>query len=96
MSRAEPPAGMIPPLPVAGPLLAKLAQALSAKTGLDFCQTLVNELAHILGASAVWLTEQVGLDRLRGAGEPRHRRRGTPWATCLPAALSAGPAHPCP
>ncbi|MFM5817650.1 putative bifunctional diguanylate cyclase/phosphodiesterase [Aeromonas sanarellii] len=66
MSRTEPPAGIIPPLPLLqAPLLAKLAQALSAKTGLDFCQTLVNELAHILGASAVWLTERVGLDRLR-------------------------------
>lgn len=66
MNRAEPAAGMAPPMPqLQAPLLAKLAQALSAKTGLDFCQTLVNELAHILGADAVWLTERVGLDRLR-------------------------------
>ncbi|MGY3942662.1 putative bifunctional diguanylate cyclase/phosphodiesterase [Aeromonas tecta] len=53
-----------PPL-LQDPLLAQLAQALSAKTGLDFCNTLVNELAHILGANAVWLTERVGRDRLR-------------------------------
>lgn len=66
MDRADSPAGVTPPLPMLqAPLLAKLAQALSAKTGLDFCQTLVNELAHILGATAVWLTERVGLDRLR-------------------------------
>ncbi|UNP87443.1 EAL domain-containing protein [Aeromonas encheleia] len=53
-----------PPL-LQDPLLAQLAQALSARTGLDFCNTLVNELAHILGANAVWLTERVGRDRLR-------------------------------
>ncbi|MGL5813589.1 MAG: putative bifunctional diguanylate cyclase/phosphodiesterase [Aeromonas sp.] len=53
-----------PPL-LQDPLLAQLAQALSAKTGLDFCHTLVNELAHILGASAVWLTEYQGRDRLK-------------------------------
>ena len=66
VSRAEPSAGITPPLPLLqAPLLAQLAQALSARTGLDFCHTLVNELAHILGANAVWLTERVGLDRLR-------------------------------
>ena len=37
MDRANSPAGVTPPLPMLqAPLLAKLAQALSAKTGLDF------------------------------------------------------------
>lgn len=63
---AEPPVGLTQsPALVQDPLLAQLAQALSARTGLDFCNTLVGELAHILGASAVWLAERVGRDRLR-------------------------------
>ncbi|XAG71029.1 EAL domain-containing protein [bacterium 19CA06SA08-2] len=47
------------------PLLAQLAQALSARTGLDFFDTLVNQLAHILVADAVWLAERTGSDRLK-------------------------------
>ncbi|SPT73464.1 protein MorA [Aeromonas salmonicida] len=47
------------------PLLAQLAQALSARTGLDFFDTLVNQLAHILVADAVWLAERTGGDRLK-------------------------------
>ena len=71
------PAGVTPPLPhVAGPLLAKLAQALSAKTGLDFCQTLVNELAHILGSHCRLADGAGGSRPAQGAGEPRHRRQG--------------------
>ena len=35
------------------PLLTQLAQALSARTGLDLFNTLVNQLAHILVADAV-------------------------------------------
>ncbi|WP_336989039.1 putative bifunctional diguanylate cyclase/phosphodiesterase [Aeromonas hydrophila] len=47
------------------PLLTQLAQALSARTGLDFFNTLVNQLAHILVADAVWLAERTGSGRLK-------------------------------
>lgn len=47
------------------PLLAQLAQALSARTGLDFFDTLINQLAHILVADAVWLAERTSSDRLK-------------------------------
>ena len=47
------------------PLLTQLAQALSARTGLDFFNTLVNQLAHILVADAVWLAERTGGGRLK-------------------------------
>ncbi|MGY3870362.1 putative bifunctional diguanylate cyclase/phosphodiesterase [Aeromonas crassostreae] len=53
------------PLLVQDPLLAQLAQALSAKTGMDFFDTLVNELAEILDADAVWLAELGELQQLR-------------------------------
>ena len=46
-------------------LLTQLAQALSARTGLDFFNTLVNQLAHILVADAVWLAERTGGGRLK-------------------------------
>lgn len=47
------------------PLLTQLAQALSARTGLDFFNTLVSQLAHILVADAVWLAERTGSERLK-------------------------------
>ncbi|MGY3866178.1 putative bifunctional diguanylate cyclase/phosphodiesterase [Aeromonas bivalvium] len=53
------------PLLVQDPLLAQLAQALSAKTGMDFFDTLTHELAEILDADAVWLAELGELQQLR-------------------------------
>ncbi|MGL5320808.1 MAG: GGDEF domain-containing protein, partial [Aeromonas veronii] len=44
-------------------LLTQLAQALSARTGLDFFNTLVSQLAHILKVDAVWVGELCGADR---------------------------------
>ncbi|WP_429021526.1 putative bifunctional diguanylate cyclase/phosphodiesterase [Aeromonas allosaccharophila] len=46
-------------------LLTQLAQALSARTGLDFFNTLVSQLAHILKVDAVWMGELCGADRVR-------------------------------
>ncbi len=46
-------------------LLTQLAQALSARTGLDFFNTLVSQLAHILKVDAVWVGELSGADRVR-------------------------------
>jgi diguanylate cyclase (GGDEF)-like protein/PAS domain S-box-containing protein len=53
------------PLRVQDPLLAQLAQALSAKTGLEFFNTLVDELALILNADTVWLAERGDAASLR-------------------------------
>lgn len=46
-------------------LLTQLAQALSARTGLDFFNTLVAQLAHILKVDAVWVGELSGAGRVR-------------------------------
>jgi len=46
-------------------LLTQLAQALSARTGLDFFSTLVSQLATILQADAVWIGELASADRVR-------------------------------
>ncbi|MGL5303763.1 MAG: putative bifunctional diguanylate cyclase/phosphodiesterase [Aeromonas sp.] len=46
-------------------LLAQLAPALSACTGLQFFTTLVDQLAHILKLDAVWVGEPAGGDRIK-------------------------------
>ncbi|MFQ2146994.1 putative bifunctional diguanylate cyclase/phosphodiesterase [Aeromonas jandaei] len=46
-------------------LLTQLAQALSARTGLDFFNTLVKQLSHILQVDAVWVGELSSADRVR-------------------------------
>ncbi|MFB2866085.1 putative bifunctional diguanylate cyclase/phosphodiesterase [Aeromonas sp. MdU4] len=46
-------------------LLTQLAQALSARTGLDFFNTLVKQLTHILQVDAVWVGELSSADRVR-------------------------------
>ncbi|PJG57580.1 putative bifunctional diguanylate cyclase/phosphodiesterase [Aeromonas cavernicola] len=47
------------------PLLTQLAQALSAKTGMDFFTTLINQLAKSLRVDAIWLGELTGVDKIR-------------------------------
>lgn len=46
-------------------LLTQLAQALSACTGIDFFNTLVSQLAHILKVDAVWVGELSCADHVR-------------------------------
>jgi diguanylate cyclase (GGDEF)-like protein/PAS domain S-box-containing protein len=73
-------------LRVQDPLLAQLAQALSAKTGLEFFSTLVDELALILNADAVWLAERGDAASLRvlashGVELDHYRLEGMPCQT---------------
>ncbi|WP_421184543.1 putative bifunctional diguanylate cyclase/phosphodiesterase [Aeromonas enteropelogenes] len=51
--------------PLQTSLLTRLAQALSACTGTEFFNTLVNQLTHILKVDAVWVGELSGVDRIK-------------------------------